>query len=462
MVLYNNYNEWHAHATRQDKRNGAERWRSHEESSLYDNTVIRYRYDELREIRAQQDPKKLLYYLNEGLHGNMGGMGTPALYSRSLLGTKTLIHDYLEELALALKDLAATDNRKISRKDKVAYLRRASICFGRSALMFSGAGSLGAFHIGVAKELAAHDLLPRIVSGASAGSLVAAVIGTHTREELTNVLDQNDFTTNFEALVESEGPSARPRQISQDDLITTVESLLPDLTFAEAYDLTGVSLNVSVAPSELHQRSRMLNAIVSPNAFIREAVIASCAIPGVFPPVTLMAKDGASRKPYVASRTWVDGSITDDQPAKRIARQYGVNHFISSQANPLVVWGMNWPGTTDNLLGRVVDIQQRSIRDGLRIIYPTVMDAVRNIYPLNTYTRFWFSMMTQEYKADINLIPPPNVLSPFKVLSHLSNDDTAKLILAGQRATWPKLAMIENCTKVSRTIDDALAQLEQR
>ena len=88
------------------------------------------------------------------------------------------------------------------------------------------------------------------------------------------------------------------------------------------------------------------------------------------------------------------------------------------------------------------------------------MQTVRNIYPINTYTRFWFSVMTQEYKADINLIPERNVLSPLKILSHLSEADTQRLVLAGRRATWPKVEMIRNCTKVSRRIDDALENLE--
>ena len=38
---------------------------------------------------------------------------------------------------------------------------------------------------------------------------------------------------------------------------------------------------------ERDQKSRLLNAIASPNVLIRSAVMASCAIPGVFPPVVM-------------------------------------------------------------------------------------------------------------------------------------------------------------------------------
>ena len=48
----------------------------------------------------------------------------------------------------------------------------------------------------------------------------------------------------------------------------------------------------------------------------------------------LMAKNvHGERQPYVPSRQWVDGSVSADLPAKRLARLYGVNHFITSFAS---------------------------------------------------------------------------------------------------------------------------------
>ncbi|MGK0260816.1 MAG: TAG lipase/steryl ester hydrolase/phospholipase A2/LPA acyltransferase, partial [Candidatus Azotimanducaceae bacterium] len=413
------FEQWQKAAREYDRQTGADTWRSDERSAHYDHRVIQYRYDELVKIRRAGNPVQLLYYLNEGLHGNMGGMGTPKLYGKTKLGTKNLITDYLAELSLALEDLAHANDKEVSSSEKLAYFKRASICFGRSALMFSGAGSLGAFHIGVAKELSKQNLMPRVVSGASAGSLIASIIGTHPRNELLDVFDQNTIGGDFEAPDAPQISSSTQHRVQRDDLIGMVEATIPDLTFLEAYEITGVNLNISVSPSELHQRSRMLNAATAPNAFIREAVTASCAIPGVFPAVTLMAKDGNKRRPYVASRKWVDGSITDDLPAKRIARQYGVNHFISSQANPLFLWGLNSDELNDDLISRMTAIYHRGAREWLRAIYPTVMESVRDLHPMNTYTRFWFSMMTQEYTADINIIPQRNILHPSKLLAHL-------------------------------------------
>ena len=50
--------------------------------------------------------------------------------------------------------------------------------------MLSGAGALGPFHLGVTKALLEQDLLPDVISGSSAGSFVAAVIGTHDEATL--------------------------------------------------------------------------------------------------------------------------------------------------------------------------------------------------------------------------------------------------------------------------------------
>src|SRR3546814_13735032 len=92
-----------------------------------------------------------------------------------------------------------------------------------------------------------------------------------------------------------------------------------------------------VCSSDL-QNGRLLNAITAPNVLIREAVLASCAVPGVFPPVMLMARgeDGA-RVPYQPARRWVDGSVTPDIPTPRLARHYCVNHHIVRQPHPLAL-----------------------------------------------------------------------------------------------------------------------------
>ena len=53
--------------------------------------------------------------------------------------------------------------------------------------MLSGGAALGFYHVGVVKALLNNGLLPRVLSGASAGSIVCAMVGTRTDEECTRI-----------------------------------------------------------------------------------------------------------------------------------------------------------------------------------------------------------------------------------------------------------------------------------
>jgi NTE family protein len=456
------YESWRAAAIAHDVRSGADRWKKDDRSRRYDYQVIRRRYDEIRAVKAAGDPLALLYYLSEGIHGNTGGMGRPAVYARAKFGTKDLITNYIAELADAIDQTARVDDASMSPRDKLALFRRLSVCFGRSALMLSGAGALGPFHVGVAKALLEQGLLPAVISGSSAGSFVAAVIGTHDEATLRAAMQPAQIADAFGEMNTGVAALRGRRQIGRGDLQAAIEASIPDLTFEEAFAATGRQINISVSPSEVHQSSRLLNAITSPNVCIREAVMASCAIPGVFPAVTLMAKSArGERVPYVASRKWVDGSIADDLPAKRLARLYGVNHFITSQTNPIVLWAIRDSNSDDSLASKLLDVYQTAAKEWLKATYPFAMALVKRAYPFNVYVRMAYSVVMQDYTADINIIPKRRLWDPAKLLSVLSPAETRALIAEGEAATWPKIEMIRNCTLIGRTIDRSIAALER-
>lgn len=456
------YDEWKAGAIAHDDRTGNTRWRDVDESSRFDYKVIRRRLEELRQVRAAEDPHRLLYYLNEGIHGNMGGMGSGRLYRKSRFGTKQVITDYINEQADALEYLAAVPDDVIPLAEKLEFFRRASHCFGRTALMLSGAGALGPFHIGVIKALLEQDLLPNVISGASAGSLVAALVGTRVDDDLFATFEASRIVETFEDAADAEIDLIKGKdRLGIDELRAFVEHQIPDLTFQEAFELTGRRINISVSPRELHQQSRLLNAITSPNVYIREAVLASCAIPGIYPPVTLAAKNRhGERQPYVPSRQWVDGSVTDDLPAKRLIRLYGVNHFITSQTNPVILWAIRDSQTRDDLFGRLWEINQNASREWLKATYPFAMQLTQDLYPFNMWTRMFYSIATQDYTADINILPRQKFWDPRKLLAVLNEHEVNTLISEGEASTWPRIEMIRNCTRISRTLDALLEKLE--
>ncbi len=457
------YEEWKAAALAYDEKSGGARWRRADQSRRYDHKVIRRRLEELLEVKASGDPHEVLFYLNEGIHGNMGNIGSSALYRKAKFGTKDLVTDYITELSGALDMVAEVDDDTIPRLEKLDFFRRAGHCFGRSALMLSGGGALGPFHLGVLKALLEQGLLPNVISGASAGSMMAAIIGTRTNDNLRDTFEAKTLASTFEDVAEGSIELLKGnRRMGIAEVRGFVEHEIPDITFQEAFELTGRRINISVSPREMYQHSRLLNAVTSPNVYIREAVLASCAIPGIFPAVTLAAKNAqGQRRPYVPSRQWVDGSVTDDLPIRRLTRLYGVNHFITSQTNPVIIWAMRDTQAQDNLFAKLFEINQNATREWLRATFPLAMQLTQGMYPLNMVTRMAYSVATQDYTADINILPRRRFWDPRKLLSILSEEEIRYLISEGEAATWPKIEMIRNCTMVSRTLDAILDRMEE-
>jgi len=463
MDLAESYEEWFLAAESHDAASGMATWRKEEPSDLYDHAQIRYRLDRLRKYRKQKDWPGLLYALNEGIHGNMGGMGKSLLYRQAKAGTKILIEEYIQEIDDALRLLAELPDEVIPIQQKLDFFYRSNVCYGRSALMLSGGGVLGFLHVGVVTELLRHGLLPRVISGSSAGSIVAAVLGAYTDEEMQGL--------DFIAMLESGGndPAGLIRRwvtgagvrFTADNTEQLIAAAIPDLTFAEAYAKTGRQVRITVAPAEPHQRSRLLNAVSSPNVYLRSAVMASCAIPGVFPPVMLQAKNEKGEpQPYLPARRWVDGSVADDLPAKRLSRLFSTNHYIVSMVNPIA----------RAFLPR--DERARPVRRAASSLGIGIGREMLNFYRgvAKRYGDNWpkFNMMLhsvhalldQEYSGDINIVPKFRFQNPLKLISQPSSDELGLLVREGQRAAFSRLESIRRCTQISRTLEEILHRFE--
>jgi NTE family protein len=462
MDSADNYPEWRVAAIMHDEASGMSKWRETEQTRFYDHTSIRHRLFELRKFRQERDDHSLLFALNEGIHGNMGGMGKPVMYNRAKYSTKRLINEYIEEIVDSLDYIAGLDSDVISFEERMEFFRRASHCAGRSALMLSGGAMLGFFHMGVVKALSEQDLLPRVISGASAGGLVAAVLGTHTNEELHQFFDPKHLVVEArkEAGWFNRILRAQPI-IDVHDLEETVARMVPDLTFLEAFKLTGRHINIPIAPAELHQTSRLLNATTSPNVFIRSAVMASSAIPGVFPSVKLEARNvSGERQDYLPSNRWTDGSLVDDLPAKRLSRLYGVNHYIASQTNPAVLMFISDPHSDRGLQGMVRQVGGRTAKEIVRVVHSMTRAYTKHLPRFNLVTNMLVSVVTQEYTADVNIIPRYRFFDPRKLLSQLTEKQLMNLIREGERATWPKIEMIRNCAKIGEKLDQIVIAYE--
>ena len=457
------YEDWRAAAIAHDEASGAARWKQMDQSSHFDYASIRQRLDDLRKLRKHGDDRGILFTLNEGIHGNLGGMGVGELFRKARFGTKQVIADYVEEVATALERLADPDLDSISFEEKLDFFRRASHCFGRSALMMSGSGTLLYFHLGVAKALWSRQLLPNIISGSSGGALVGALMCASTDDELDDVFDprhthgraaSDNFFEQLLALF-------RPQRVTASDIWKFLETFLPDFTFQQAFEHTGRHINISVAPAEMLQRARLLNADTSPNVYMREAVLASTALPGFFPPVVLMARnDKGERQAYLASRKWMDGSLSDDLPAKRLARLYGVNHYIVSQTNPFVLPFIDERKRKTDPVSAIKYAAISSTKTWINA-GASVMQGPLSVFPeVKRLTNSLLAVINQSYVGDITILPLTKFHNPLKVLSWRTPDEIAALMDEGERATWPHVERIRLQTRISRILDRILNEYE--
>ena len=458
------YSEWLDLAKQHDAQSGAEDWRQEMKSNSYSYREINARCSNLRELLDSNSYREVLYALNEGVHGNMGGMGKPIMYERAKSGTKLLIDEYVKTIANALEFLHTAPESEISLPEKLDFFRRSSHCYGRSALLLSGGAGLIYFHHGVVQELIDQNLVPKVISGASAGSIMAAQLGIHTDQ----TLKQRYFTTKRYHEVKSEymwnaffgrNDAETNRQLWSNSL----DEVVPDnITFQEAFEETGRYINISISPSEKHQSSRLMNAITSPNVYIRSAVHASCSIPGMFPSVRLWAKgaDGKPR-PYLANRRWVDGSVSGDLPAKRLSRLYGVNHFIVSMINPFVVPFIEDTTIRKNKgLSTTVSEGLISVMNEVLMVSEQFLDRRGNMGSrVAAQLAYLARMLEQTYLGDINILLRKEDVAWRNTMYDFREGDIEHLINTGMRSTWPKIAQIKNAALISRTLDRILEQL---
>lgn len=130
----------------------------------------------------------------------------------------------------------------------------------------------------------------------------------------------------------------------------------------------------------LNSESKLLNYLTAPNVVIWSAVLASCAIPGMFKQVELMKKDKDGKlEKYMNKYTFIDGSVSSDLPTKRLSELFNINTFIVSQVNPHVA-----PFISSGGFGNPRSRNQRKILEFIKGFYGNELNHwVRQIIDLN-------------------------------------------------------------------------------
>lgn len=458
------YEEWKSTGLQLDEETGLQEWKYDNCSAYFDAELISYRLNLLRKYRLQHRVMDSVYLLQEGLTHDIANIGHPMLFAATYVGTKQIIEDYIEEVSLSLAFIAASQCQTLTVAEKLKFFENCQKTYGQPALMFSGGATLGLFHSGVCKTLIQQDLMPRVLSGSSAGAIMAGMLGTSTASEFQKILSgENFFSEAFhfrgvKDLLKGNGGFADVKYLKK----FLVENL-GDLTFAEAYEKSGLHINVAVAPYDGSQNARILNAYTAPNLLVWSAVLASCAVPVLFPPVRLTSKkrDG-SHTPYMANTRWVDGSVRSDFPQEKMARLYNLNYTIASQVNPHVVPFMQ--SDASRYRKDILSWPQRILRRQGKVISLGIMDFTRerlgNVPPVRRLLDHGYGIVGQRYYGDVNIIAPFNLRQYGYMLQNPRPHLFKLLQQQGERATWPKISAIETHARIGKTIQHCIEVLD--
>eukprot|EP00286_Rhodomonas_abbreviata_P017672 CAMPEP_0181319332 /NCGR_PEP_ID=MMETSP1101-20121128/17510_1 /TAXON_ID=46948 /ORGANISM="Rhodomonas abbreviata, Strain Caron Lab Isolate" /LENGTH=611 /DNA_ID=CAMNT_0023426915 /DNA_START=49 /DNA_END=1880 /DNA_ORIENTATION=+ len=470
------YAQWLEAAQKLDEIEGHDRWKEQAESPLYDSQLIKERLEIMKKLEEANDYEGIMFNLRAGMVRGLGGVGNPVLHTHAYVGTKRLIEEHTRQIIRLLQVLHDAPEDQLPLERKLAFFAESRHALGKTALLLSGGASLGMYHFGVLKALHEHDLLPRVISGSSAGSIVAALVGVRTAAELTEMFEPNSLDLTFFPPGGSLRRKVR-RLLLEGHLMEVkvlqkaLQSNLGDLTFYEAYERTGRILNITVSPANDYERPRLLNYLTSPNVLIWSAACASCAFPILFQPVELVAKNEAGEIVgyHLTDVKWQDGSLQTDLPITRISELFNVNHFIVSQTNPHAIPFMSKP---------------RSIRKGMEhkrrdspgmllrcwsvmryLITSEAAHRFKQAINMGLVPKILEATLFQRLSGDITIVPPFSLRFYTQIISNPTWDTISQFMADASRCTWPNICFINNHCEVEIKLDTlarALAQQAQR
>ncbi|BGO93196.1 hypothetical protein NBRC10512_007551 [Rhodotorula toruloides] len=461
------YEEWKQRALALDSFLGLSHWKSSPPNAYYDSALIRRVLRSLRDLRTRDDAEGVCAVLHTCVRNNFAGVESFRLYSESYYGTKELVQEFIDEVTRSLEYIRQVPPSLLPVEEKADFFRSVAKNLGASALCLSGGASFGYYHFGVIRALLDQNLLPRVITGTSAGAIIAAFCCTRTDAELRQLITP----TLADRITACEEPFRvwAKRAWKTGARFDTVQwarkasfFTMGNMTFKEAFERTGRILNVSVIPADTHSPTKLLNYLTAPDCVIYSAVIASAAVPGIINPVVLMTKgkDGKLR-PHDFSQLHKDGSLRVDIPLQDLHLLYNVNFSVVSQVNPHIhLFNFASRGSP----GRPVSHRRgRGWRGGwflsaaehyLKIEMLKWFRVIRDLELLPELgNQNWSNVFLQKFEGSVTIWPKSRIADWPRILTDPDRNELARMIRVGQQVTWPKIKMIENRLKIERQID---------
>lgn len=189
-------------------------------------------------------------------------------------------------------------------------------------LVLSGGGLKGLAHIGVLRALEEHKLVPSLVVGSSIGSLIgaawAAGVPLRQMEARARAVRRRDIFQVAHTDVAFRRLQA-PALYRREPLEFLVRSLVGDVTFRD------LPRRLLVNTVDLHSGMQVLWGLPGLlDTQVADAVVASCALPGIFPPRV------------INGRSYVDGAVVENLPVRLAASLGGPILAVNVAATSVV------------------------------------------------------------------------------------------------------------------------------
>ncbi|KAF0268034.1 hypothetical protein FOG48_02897 [Hanseniaspora uvarum] len=271
---------------------------------------------------------------------------------------KVKLNQFNKTCSLILKFLFEYHQQNHSLEQYKQLLLRIKKKLGNTAITLSGGGTFALFHIGILVNLYDLKKLPRFVSGCSGGAIVASIfakflstseetpdnnikvlLSTVIKEDLKfNIFDQKESGIFNLILNHSYFKDTKLLQS------TLIEFLGEYTTFGEIFNNSGMVLNISVSggnTTSFTAKEFLLNYNNSPNVLLWSSVTSSCSLPAIFPPHMIYSKTTTNHDNSPSLKVWsgnnqkfLDGSMLQDLPIKKLSEMFNIDNVIASQVNP--------------------------------------------------------------------------------------------------------------------------------
>lgn len=333
--------------------------------------------------------------------------------------------------------------------DHAAPLQQALTSLGRVALALSGGASLGFFHMGVIKALHDNGALPDLISGSSIGAMVAAGISVRTNDELDTLFrDLHHMRRDGIAFAGIRQVLKTGAFLCPDQLTRVLTHNIGDYTFAEAHGRTGRTLAITVSPTQNNQSPLLLTHNNAPDTTVLHSVLASSALPGLFPPTRLQTRSPSGVRTVTAQR-WADGSLRYDVPRDALREEHNAGLVIASQTNihvlPFAAGGRVLRG-----LGKTRGPARQLLRLPRRLSRRT---------PLGPSLHHLHDLVGQNYRGDIDIVPRLRPSSVIRVVKNPTLDELRTYIQEGMASTLPELPRIQSALRIRRSLQAAIDAL---